>query len=143
MRTLLAAAVLAALLLVPIGRAQTPDSPARRRAAADALFTIPVYRQLATRQLYQAIAALPDAQREKAHAGLDDPRVVDAVREVILRSSAQVYSVGELEYLARMLSAPEAESFLQKSDEFEATLTRELFAAALTHPDLHRLLIAP
>ena len=82
-------------------------------------------------------------EREKAHAGLDDPRVVDVVREVIVRSSAQVYSVGELQHLARMLSAPEAQSLLEKSNEFEATLTRELFAAALTHPDLHRLLISP
>jgi hypothetical protein len=32
---------------------------------------------------------------------------------------------------------------LDKSDAFAATLVRELFAAALTDPDLHRLLIAP
>ena len=143
MRAPLAALIAGLLLIAAAAHGQHPDTPADRRAAAEALFAIPAYRQLATRQLYQAIAALPDMQRERARAGLEDPRVVDAVREVIVRSSAQVYSVRELEYLARMLSAPEARAFLEKSDTFEATLARELLAATLTNADLNRLLTAP
>jgi hypothetical protein len=142
-RAVIAALLVAAMLGAAVARAQQADTPANRRAAAEALFALPVYRQLATRQLYQAIESLPEAQRAKARDGLSDPRVVDAVREVIVRSSAQVYTVRELEHLARMLAAPEAQSLLDKSGTFEATLVRELMAAALTDPDLHRLLMSP
>jgi hypothetical protein len=142
-RAALVALLLGASLFCAAAHAQQGDTPASRRAAAEALFALPVYRQLATRQLYQAIESLPETQRAKAREGVSDPRVVDALREVIVRSSAQVYSVRELEYLAHMLSAPEAQSFLDKSDTFEATLARELFAAALTNPELHRLFTSP
>jgi hypothetical protein len=131
------------LLVVTPVHAQGDDTPAARQTAAEALFAVPVYRQLATRQLYQAIESLPPPQRDKARAGLGDARIVDALRQVIVRSSAQVYSVRELEHLARMLSAPEAQSLMDKSDTLEATLARELFAAALTNPDLNRLLLSP
>jgi hypothetical protein len=142
-RLLVAPVLLAVASLLPAAHAQRADTPPNRRAAAEALFEIPAYRQLATRQMYQAIGQLPEAQRERALAGLSDARIVGAVRDVIVRSSAEVYTVRELEYLARMLSAPEAQTLLEKGQAFEATLARELFTAALTDPELNRLLTAP
>ena len=141
-RSLIAALLLCSAFTVS-AQGQRADTPANRRAAAEALFNVPVYRQLATRQLYQAIGTLPEGQRERARAGLSDPAVVGALRFFNDTATTEIYTVRELDYLARMLSATEARAFLDKSDLFQATLARELFAAALTNPDLHRLLAAP
>src|SRR5262249_46331068 len=79
-----------------------------RRHAAETLFELPAYRKMATRQVYEAIQALPEEQYKAAAAALSDPKVVKAVRQVIIRSMAQTFTVPELESLQRYLSTPEA-----------------------------------
>jgi hypothetical protein len=108
--------------------------------AAERLFDLPAYRQLATSQLYRALESLPDAQYSASVEALKDPKVVQALRGVIARSMAQAYTVKEMEFLARMLATQEAQGIVAKSDLLQGLLTRELLAAALTNPDLARIL---
>jgi hypothetical protein len=112
-----------------------------RRRAAESLFELPAYRKIATRQVYEAIQALPEEQYKSAAAALSDPKVVKAVREVIIRSMAQTFSVAELESLQRYLVTPEAGSMVDKTDAFQDALLKELLGAALTNPDLGRILV--
>jgi len=118
--------------------AETEDA---RRRAAESLFELPAYRKIATRQVYEAIQALPEEQYKSAAAALSDPKVVKAVREVIIRSMAQTFSVAELESLQRYLATPEAGSMVDKTDAFQDALLKELLGAALTNPDLGRILV--
>jgi hypothetical protein len=118
-----------------------PDTPDARRQAAERLFDIPVYRELATRQLYQSLRSLPEQQYLGAVEALKQPRVVGALREVVVRSMAQTYTLRELAFLARVLSAEEARILVDKTDAFEAVLTRELLSAALADPDLSGILL--
>jgi hypothetical protein len=108
--------------------------------AAERLFDLPAYRQLATSQLYRALESLPDAQYSASVEALKDPQVVQALRGVIARSMAQAYTVMEMEFMGRVLATQEAQSIVAKSDLLQSLLTRELLAAALTNPDLARIL---
>ena len=121
--------------------AQTPDSPDARRHAAERLFELPAYRQIASRQVYEAVGSLPEGQSRSAMDALSDPKVIQALRDVIVRSMAQTFTVAELQSLARFLATNEANSMVQKTDAFQATLVRGLLAAGLTNPDLARILI--
>ena len=121
--------------------AQTSDSPETRRYAAERLFELPAYRQIASRQVYEAVESLPEGQSRSAIDALSDPKVVQALRDVIVRSMAQTFTVAELETLARFLATDEASSMLHKTDAFQASLIRGLLAAGLTNPDLARILI--
>jgi len=112
-----------------------------RRRAAESLFELPAYRKIATRQVYEAIQALPEEQYKSAAAALSDPKVVKAVREVIIRSMAKTFTVPELESLQRYLATPEAGSMVDKTDAFQDALLKELLAAAMTNPDLGRILV--
>ncbi len=137
--------VLASLLLVCSSWAAEAgpavDTPEARLHAAERLFEVPLYRQLATRQLYDTLSTLPDAQQQRATEALRDPAVVQAVRGVIVRSMAQTYSVKELQVLARVLAADEAHILVDKTDAFRAALMRELLSAAVTDPALGALLM--
>ena len=121
--------------------APTPDSPEARHHAAERLFDLPAYRQIASRQVYEAVESLPEGQSRTAIDALSDPKVVQALRDVIVRSMAQTFTVAELETLARFLATDEASSMLRKTDAFQAALIRGLLAAGLTNPDLARILI--
>ena len=144
-RMLLVAAIVG---LLPGARAQEGASTAPQALpltedslrAAERLFDLPAYRQLATSQLYRALESLPDAQYSASVEALKDPQVVQALRGVIARSMAQSYTVKEMEFLARMLATQEAQGIVAKSDLLQSLLTRELLAAALANPDLARIL---
>jgi hypothetical protein len=124
-----------------IGRAgAAADSPEARQQAAERLFDLPAYRRIASRQVYDAMQALPEGQYRSAVDALSDPGVVKALRAVIVRSMAQTFTVPEMESLARYLSTLEARSAVDKADAFQNALLRELLAAALANPELGRLL---
>ena len=130
--------LIAAATAQPVPAAESEDT---RRLAAEHLFELPAYRKIASRQVYEAIESLPQEQYKAAAAALSDPKVVKAVREVIIRSMAQTFTVPELESLQRYLATPEARSMVDKTDAFQGALLKELLAAALTNPDLANILV--
>jgi hypothetical protein len=121
--------------------AMAADTPEARQQAAERLFDLPAYRQTASRQVYEAIRSLPDEQYRGAEQALNDPKVVQLLRAVIVRSMAQTFTVAELDSLARYLATDEARSAVGKTDAFQDALLRELLAAGLTHPELGRYLM--
>ena len=114
--------------------AQEPEST--RMAAAEKLFLVPAYRQIATRQIYETLHSLPPEQSKAALGALRDPAVVSALRQVIARAMAGTYSVKELDFLQKVFSAPEMESFVKRENVFRDQLQREFTAALLTNPAL-------
>jgi len=145
LRGMLGAVVLVLALPLAAG-AQTPEpiplNPDTLKAA-ERLFDLPAYRQIATRQLYRALESLPEAQYRASVEALKDPQVVQVLRGVIARSMAQTYSLKELEFLARMLSTEEGQSIVAKEELLQGMLTRELLGAAVANPELARILGAP
>ena len=127
------------LLLVPAANAD--DSPEGRLQAAQRLFELPAYRQLATRQIYTALKFLPAEEYRRAADALNNPAVVQALQGVIARSMAQTFSLAELAHIERFLAADEARSMIAKADGFESVVIRELLAAAMTDPELARSLL--
>ena len=119
-----------------------PVAPDTLRAA-ERLFELPAYRELATRQLYRALASLPEDRYQASLDALQDPQVIGIVRGVIVRSMAQAYTVAELEFLARMLATDEGRSIVAKEDLLQSLLGRELLAAAIAHPELAPLFTSP
>ena len=134
---LLAMAVLF-LALFPASAAETPE---QRLLAAQRLFELPTYRQLATRQIYTALKFLPAEEYRRAAGALNDPGVVNALQGVIARSMAQTFSLAELEHIERFLAADEARTMVAKVEGFESVVIRELLAAALTDPELAKSLL--
>jgi len=126
-------------LLVPAANAD--DSPEGRLQAAQRLFELPAYRQLATRQIYTALKFLPAEEYRRAADALNNPAVVQALQGVIARSMAQTFSLAELAHIERFLAADEARSMIAKADGFESVVIRELLAAAMTDPELARSLL--
>ena len=121
--------------------APLPDTQGNRLEAASHLFDIPAYRQIATRQLYESLNALPAEQHKRALAALSDPAVMASLRGVISRSMAQTFSTAELGHLTRFLQADEARSMVDKVQNFQSVLTRELLTASVTDPELIKILI--
>lgn len=121
--------------------APTADTPGNRLDAANHLFELPAYRVIATRQLYESLNSLPAEQRKRALAALSEPAVMTSLRGVISRSMAQTFSTAELEHLARFLQAEEARSMIDKTQNFQSILTRELLTASVSDPELVRILI--
>ena len=121
--------------------APAADTAANRLEAANHLFEIPAYRLIATRQLYESLDSLPAEQHKRATAALSDPAVMASLRGVISRAMAQTFSTAELEHLARFLQASEARSMVDKTQNFQAILTKELLTASVTDPELIRILI--
>ena len=117
------------------------DTPEARQQAAERLFELPAYRQMATRQVYEAMRSLPDPQYQSALEALSDPKVLQVLREVIVHSMARTFSVAELESLGRYMASDEAHSTVEKTDAFQDALVREFIAAGLTHPELGKYLI--
>ncbi|MFN0315624.1 MAG: hypothetical protein ACKVQA_11380 [Burkholderiales bacterium] len=107
-----------------------------RMAAAEKLFQVPAYRQIATRQIYETLQSLPPEQSRAALDALRDPAVVSALRQVIARAMAGTYTTKELEFLEKVFSAPEMESFVKRETVFRDQLRREFTAALLTNPAL-------
>lgn len=140
-------ALVVLVLLAPAAPAQQAAQPlpltAEALSAAERLFEIPAYRQLATRQLYRALESLPEAQYQASVDALNDPQVVQVLRGVIARSMAQSFTMQELDFMARILATDEARAIVAKSDLLQSLLTRELAVAALSNPDLARILSAP
>jgi hypothetical protein len=133
-----------ALVLVLSGAsyaAPAPDTPANRLDAATHLFDLPAYRLIATRQLYESLNSLPAEQHKRALAALSDPAVMASLRGVISRSMAQTFSTAELEHLARFLQADEARSMVDKTQNFQSILTKELLTASVSDPELIKILI--
>ena len=137
--TLLLLSLAAAASLSQAARAA--DAPEARQQAAERLFELPAYRQVATRQVYEAMRSLPDAQYQSAVDALSDPTVVQVLREVIVRSMARTFTVAELESLGRYMATDEARSTVQKTDAFQDALLREFLAAGLSHPELGKYLV--
>jgi hypothetical protein len=127
------------LLAAPMVRAADAVDP--RLQAAQRLFELPTYRQLATRQIYTALKFLPAEEYRRAAEALTDPAVVQALQGVIARSMAQTFSLAELEHIQRFLAADEARTMVGKIEGFESVVIRELLAAALTDPELARTLL--
>jgi hypothetical protein len=121
--------------------AHAADTPEARQQAAERLFELPAYRQVATRQVYEAMRSLPDAQYQSAVDALSDPKVIQVLREVIVRSMARTFTVAELESLGRYMATDEARSTVAKTDAFQDALLREFLAAGLTHPELGKYLV--
>src|SRR5215210_2174265 len=90
-----------ALMSAPLVYAADEDIAQQRETAAAKLFDVPLYRELATREIYEALATLPDGQRRQLSAALRDPKVVQALKQAILRSTATTYSVKEIELVHR------------------------------------------
>src|SRR5262245_54033670 len=130
------------LLATAIHPAYAADTPDTRLLAAQRLFDLPTYRQLATRQIYTALKFLPAEEYRRAADALSNPAVVQALQGVIARSMAQTFSLPELEHIERFLAADEAKSMAAKVDGFESVVIRELLAAAMTDPDLAKNLLA-
>lgn len=122
--------------------APAQDSPSSRLEAANHLFELPAYRQIATRQLYESLNSLPSDQHRRAIAALSDPAVMASLRGVISRSMAQTFSTAELEHLARFLQADEARTMIDKTQNFQSILTKELLMASVSDPELIRVLLA-
>lgn len=138
----LALSALAVVMILIAGNARAAsDTPAARQKAADKLFDLPTYRLLATRQLFEAMDQWPEANRRDASAALKDPKVVNALRAAIVRSMAATFSVQELEFIGRIMAAPEARTLLEKSDDFRGALLREMLQTGLTDPQLGQLLL--
>lgn len=137
----LAALFLAGVMAGVVSPANAADSPESRLQAAQRLFELPTYRQLATRQIYTALKFLPAEEYRRAADALNNPAVVQALQGVIARSMAQTFSLAELEHIERFLSADEARSMVAKADGFESVVIRELLAAAMTDPELARSLL--
>lgn len=121
--------------------APAADTPGNRLEAANHLFELPAYRQIATRQLYESLNSLPAEQHKRAVAALSDPAVMASLRGVIARSMAQTFSSAELEHLARFLRADEARSMIDKTQSFQSILTKELLTASVSDPELIKILI--
>lgn len=121
--------------------AHAADTPDARQQAAERLFELPAYRQVATRQVYEAMRSLPDAQYQSAVDALSDPKVIQVLREVIVRSMTRTFTVTELESLGRYMATDEARSTVAKTDAFQDALLREFLAAGLTHPELGKYLV--
>ena len=138
-RTLLIAGSLFVSTLA--GAAPAADTPGNRLDAANHLFELPAYRVIATRQLYESLNSLPAEQHKHALAALADPAVMASLRSVISRSMAQTFSTAELEHLARFLQADEARSMIDKTQNFQSILTKELLTASVSDPELIRILI--
>ena len=139
MRSLLLALLLA---LPTAGHAAAPsDTPDNRLDAANHLFELPAYRLIATRQLYESLNSLPAEQHKRALAALSDPAVMTSLRGVISRSMAQTFSTAELGHLAGFLQADEARSMIDKTQNFQSILTKELLTASVSDPELIRILI--
>ena len=132
-----------ALALAPLACAAEAETAQQREAAAARLFDVPLYRELATREIYEALGNLPDAQRKLATTALRDPKIVQALKQAILRSTAATYSVKEIELVHRFLDADEARSIMDKLDRFRDALVREAVAAAIANPDLAPVLTPP
>jgi hypothetical protein len=129
----------AASLAAEVARAA--DTPEARQQAAERLFELPAYREVATRQVYEAIRSLPDAQYRSAVEALSDPKVIRVLREVIVHSMARTFTVGELESLGRYMATDEARSTVAKTDTFQDALLREFLAAGLSHPEIGKYLV--
>jgi hypothetical protein len=69
-------------------------------------------------------------------AALRDPKIVQALKQAILRSTAATYSVREIEVVHRFLAAEEARSIIDKLDRFRGALLKEAVAAAIQNPQL-------
>ncbi len=123
----------------PVARAA--DTSRARQQAAERLFELPAYREVATRQVYEAMRSLPDGQYQSAVDALSDRKVIQVLREVIVRSMARTFTVTELESLARYMATDEARSTVAKTDAFQDALLREFLAAGLTHPELGKYLV--
>jgi hypothetical protein len=121
--------------------ARAADTPEARQKAAERLFELPAYREVATRQVYDAMRSLPDAQYQSAVDALSDPKVIQVLREVIVRSMAHTFTVAELESLGRYMATDEARSTVAKTDAFQDALLREFLAAGLSHPELGKYLV--
>ena len=121
--------------------AHAADGPEARQQAAERLFELPAYREVATRQVYDAMRSLPDAQYRSAVDALSDPKVIQLLREVIVRSMARTFTVRELESLGRYMATDEARSTVAKTDAFQDALLREFLAAGLSHPELGKYLV--
>ena len=121
--------------------ARAAETSEARQQAAERLFDLPAYREVATRQIYEAMRSLPDTQYQSAVDALSDPKVVQVLREVIVRSMARTFSVAELESLGRYMATDEARSSVAKTDAFQDALLRELVAAGLSHPELGKYLL--
>ena len=76
------------LVLAPPVLAADAETNEQREVAAARLFDVPLYRELATREIYEALGTLPDAQRRQLSAALRDPKIVQALKQAILRSTA-------------------------------------------------------
>jgi hypothetical protein len=134
--------VLLSLAATGLGQAAfAADTLEARQQAAERLFELPAYRQVATRQVYEALRSLPDPQYQSALEALSDPKVVQLLREVIVRSMARTFSVAELDSLGRYMASDEARSTVEKTDAFQDALVREFVAAGMTHPELGKYLI--
>ena len=132
---------LLAILVSGMAPAIAADTPDTRLQAAQHLFDLPTYRQLATRQIYTALKFLPAEEYRRAADALANPGVVQALQGVIARSMAQTFSLAELEHIERFLAADEAKSIVGKSEAFESVVIRELLATAMTDPELARSLL--
>lgn len=121
---------------------QAADTPESRLHAAERLFELPTYRQLATRQIYTALKFLPAEEYRRAADALNNPQVVQALQGVIARSMAQTFSLPELEHMERFLAADEARSMVTKVESFQSVVIRELLAATIADPELARNLLA-
>jgi hypothetical protein len=121
-----------ALVIAPLAGAAETETAQQREAAAARLFDVPLYRELATREIYEALGTLPDAQRKQASAALRDPKIVQALKQAILRSTATTYSVKD-----------EARSIMNKLDVFRGALLKEAVAAAIANPELAPVLTQP
>jgi hypothetical protein len=135
--------VVVALAVAPVASAVETETAQQREAAAARLFDVPLYRELATREIYEALGTLPDAQRKQASAALRDPKIVQALKQAILRSTATTYSVKEIELVHRFLAADEARSIMNKIDVFRDALVKEAVAAAIANPELAPVLPQP
>ena len=120
--------------------ADPPEAQLQREAAAARLFEIPLYRELATRQVYEALQMLPEEQRRKSVSALRDPKIVQLLKEAVIRSTANTFTVREIEVVRRFLEADEARSIVDKIERFQFALLKEAFAAAIINPELAPLI---
>lgn len=134
--------VIAGLLACMASIGNAAETPEARLHAAQRLFDLPTYRQLATRQIYTALKFLPAEEYRRASEALNNPAVVQALQGVIARSMAQTFSLAELEHIERFLAADEARSMVAKAEGFESVVIRELLATAMTDPELAKNLLA-
>lgn len=136
------AALLSLATAAVVGQpAVAADTSQARQQAAERLFELPAYREVATRQVYEAMRSLPDAQHQSAVEALADTKVVQLLREVIVRSMARTFTVAELESLGRYMATDEARSTVEKTDAFQQALLREFLATGLSHPELGKYLV--